>query len=180
MRIAAIIIVLLFEAAWPQAASSQTPAPRLTHLDSVVAQSLAHWVHDRVGSDVIFIGDSALRPLLAVALPASQSGELPVFYVEHLTATRHGNRHDGGGVKVDVDGILVARGPTQARERKTFHEVIGIQYGSHEWDEIETIDDPFVRHEATHHGSFWASTLEPALVVIGAAVIVALFFLVRG
>ncbi|MDP4200698.1 MAG: hypothetical protein Q8922_08730 [Bacteroidota bacterium] len=169
----------MLEAASPEAASSQlSHATQIGHADSMVATSLAALIQPLASGPLIVTGDTSLRPLLDL-LPQPVGICLPMFYIERLTATIRGKRTDTAHLYVSFTGAFLRPGnPTS----KTFSlsANYGITLTDREYDGIAAGRDPYVRIEDEPSTSFWSRTLEPALVVIGAAVIVALFFLVRG
>jgi hypothetical protein len=172
-RRSAILLVLILEAACPQAASSQ-----LSHVDSVLARSLAALVLPIEGGAVILTGDTSLRPLLE-AVPKPVGICLPMLYIETLTATIRGRAGDSTHLDLTVHGSLLRPGNQTSRQR-ILSGSFAIALPPRDFDAIEAGRDPYVRMEDGSSNSFWSRTLEPALVVIGAAVIVALFFLVHG
>ncbi len=150
----------------------------------MIAHALPSLVSARVGSDVILIGDSTLRPLIEAA-PKSAGSNLPMFYIGRLSATLHDVRSAmrgadfdmAGRLDVELEGGLLTQG-VNVSSNKIISSFITIS--SEDWSRTETNADRFVHLEQPPPKSFWESTLEPALVVLGAAVIVALFFLIRS
>ena len=99
-----------------------------------------------------------------------------MFHIERLYAVITG---DKAHPKLDVEmrGSMMRPGVISARQ----HELSGsydLILSEVDWQVIESNRDEFVHIQGDQ--SFFAKTLAPALVVMGAAAIVALFFLVRG
>ena len=85
----------------------------------------------------------------------------------------------GDSLSVSVSGLLFRQGDTHSRRLLASTEgpifgpgvaALGSVYGNHE----------LVAMNRIHSASFWRDVAEPILVVVGAAAIVALFFLVRS
>jgi hypothetical protein len=171
----AIILVICMEAALPRVASSQNASSSLTHADSVLARSIASLVQPLTNGQVIVTGDTSLYPLLKlVDNPIGIC--LPMFHIDRLSAVISG---DKAHPKLDIDltGSLMQPGVISAHQ----HELtgsFGLILSDADWQAIESNRDEFV-HMREESG-FFSKTLAPALVVVGAAAIVALFFLVRG
>jgi hypothetical protein len=79
-----------------------------------------------------------------------------------------------------MEGVLLQPGQTIAR-RQRLTGSFALVTTADELKVIESNRDPFVHIKASAEpGSVWSRTIVPGLVVAGAAVVLALFFLVRG
>jgi hypothetical protein len=171
----AIILLICMEAALPRAASSQSAPASLTHADSVLARSIVSMIQPIESGQMIVTGDTSLYPLLKlVDNPIGLC--LPMFHIEGLSAIVNGNL-DHPKLEVSVRGSLMKPGVISAQEHE-FSGSFDLTVSKSEWDKIESNLDPYVHMR--EESSFFSRSLAPALVVIGAAAIVALFFLVRG
>ncbi len=151
---------------------------QVSHIDSLLVESLGELKPSIASTPFVVSGDSSLQPLLRL-MPESGGPSVPVFYIENLSATVRDEGLASARMFVNVQGALVRAGDPVARPRsmsRTFDVVLVAR----DRMLLETNQDRYVSLEQAAQQSFWSSTLEPVLVVIGAAVIVALFFLIRS
>src|SRR5437016_2118744 len=115
----AIILVICMEAALPRAASAQNAPSSVSHVDSVLAQSIASLVQPLANGEIIVTGDTSLYPLLKlVDNPIGIC--LPMFHIDRISAVISG---DKAQPKLDIDltGSLMRPGVISAQE----HELMG-------------------------------------------------------
>jgi len=151
---------------------------QVSHVDSLLVESLSEMRPSIASTSFLWNSDSSLQPLLKL-MPESGGLSVPVFYIENLSATVRGEGSASARMFVNVQGALVRPGDPVAQPRsisRTFDVVLLAR----DRMLLETNQDRYVSLEQPATRSFWSSTLEPALVVVGAAVIVALFFLIRS
>jgi hypothetical protein len=163
------------EAALPRAASSQSGPAALSHADSVLARSIADLVHPLGNAQTIITGDTMFYPLLKL-IDRPIGICLPMFHIDRLSAVVSGDKAHPK-LELTLMGSLMRPGVISARQ----HELTGsydLLLSEADWKTIESNRDVFVHMQGDQ--SFFAKTLAPALVVIAAAAVVALFFLVRG
>ncbi|HWF45023.1 MAG TPA: hypothetical protein VG537_10310 [Candidatus Kapabacteria bacterium] len=148
---------------------------QLTHLDSALAKSVAGAVSGLDPAGVDMAGDSSLLPLIRLQPVVSNSA--PTLYIDQLSATVE-TLDAVNSIQIIMHGSLVRAGnPVVELHSWNFQSpVVLIPTDRHA---LETDSDRYVQWEAGRQ-SFWSRTLEPALVILGAAVIVALFFLLRS
>lgn len=170
----AIVVLICMEAALPRAASSQNTLP-LSHADSVLAKAIVTLVQPLEAGQIIVTGDTAFWPLLAVVdRPVGIC--LPMLHLERLSAMISG---DASHPKLDIEitGSLLRPGVISSRQQ-VLRGTFDLTLTKAEWESIESNSDPYVH--LREESSLFSRTLAPALVILGAAAIVALFFLVRG
>ncbi len=182
-----LLLLLSLLAVFPASAKAQ-----LTRLDSILAQTLPIMVLQPGHSGPIIIhGDSDLAPLLGV-VPNPVGTSLPMFYIEYLGTSI--NSRDAANAKLNIEMRGVFLNADQPVSHKAiFTKTLDIRLSAddnaslarHESHYLERIYDSYVSQSASANDnvsgtSFWSSTVEPALVVISAVAIVALFFLVRS
>jgi hypothetical protein len=192
-RIAVIIVLLSIEAALPRAASSQnvysqnislqSAHPKITHIDSLIGHEIIALIAARVGSDVILVTDSSFLPLVELS-PKPTAVNAPMFYLERFSAVLHdlrGQLHEdmdvAGRIDLELEGALLTQG-SHITSKKLITSMRTLSTA--DMRGVETSTDRFVQREVPVEQSFWAKTVAPVLVILGAAAIVALFFLVRG
>ncbi|GEM_PF-2059601 len=155
---------------------------QLSHADSVLAHSIPSILPANQNSPWIVTGDSTLSPLLSL-VPSPSGLDLPIFFIEQLTATVSGTKTNST-MDISVQGALITTAPNSSRtpnsSRRFYERTIDTLLTDRDWDVLETNGDRYVHFVTTSEKSVWSSVLEPALVVLGAAAIVALFFLVRS
>jgi hypothetical protein len=154
-----------------------TALAQLTHVDSVLAVSLAPMVPSINGNTAMLTGDSSLTPLFA-ATQKSKAPATPMFYVAQLSANvQHA---DSGKARMDISmqGELLQPMNSVAIHR-TLARTVDLDLTANDWNELQNNSDRYV-HYGTPPGGFWSDTLEPIVVVLGAAAVVALFFLIRS
>ncbi|MFI5202336.1 MAG: hypothetical protein ACHQNE_08110, partial [Candidatus Kapaibacterium sp.] len=151
---------------------------QVSHVDSLLAESLGEMRPSIASTPFIWNGDSSLQPLLRV-MPVTEGTSVPVFSIENLSATVRGEGSASARMFVNIQGALVRPGDPVAQPR-SISRTFNITLLARDRMLLETNQDRYVSLEQPAQPSFWSSTLEPVLVVIGAAVIVALFFLIRS
>lgn len=156
---------------------------QISHLDSSLAQRLTTlFYREAGGKQFALVSDSGLAPLLSAA-PLS-SGPT-ILNVENCSATvsekdledRNGSR--AIPVLVNANGIVLTSGSTLSRSW-AISDTMLLSVSLADRALIETNRDRYVVLERELPQSFWSGIAEPALVVIGAIAIVALFFLIRS
>jgi hypothetical protein len=129
------------------------------------------------GSTAFLTGDSSLTPLFA-AVQKLNTPTAPLFYVAQLSANvQHA---DSGKARMDISmqGELLQPMNSVALHR-SLARTVDLDLAANDWNALQNNSDRYV-HYGTPPGGFWSDTLEPILVVLGAAAVVALFFLIRS
>jgi hypothetical protein len=165
-------ILILAALAFPFGAQAQ-----LTHLDSVLASSLVPMVPSHNGTTAFLTGDSSFEPLFA-AMQKPALSSAPLFYVAQLSANVQ--HTDSGKARMDISmqGELLQPMNSVAVNR-TLARTVNLDLTPNDWNGLENNSDRYVHYGSPPSG-FWSDTLEPILVVLGAAAVVALFFLIRS
>ncbi len=150
---------------------------QLTRADSMLAAALGGMMPVVDGVPAIMAGDSALVPLIA-AMPKITFSVTPIFYVSQLSANVQ--RADSGAARMDitVQGELLQPMNSLAVPR-TLARTLNLELTPNDWNQLQHNTDRYVHYGSSPSG-FWSSTLEPILVVLGAAAVVVLFFLIRS
>jgi hypothetical protein len=151
---------------------------QLSHVDSTLVQSLAMLTTTISAGPFVWSGDTNLYPLLS-AMPTTAGTCLPVFYIDHLSATVDSGSANKATMKVDVDGSLL-RPSNPVAQPHTVSRSLELRLTANDWTLLETNADRFVHLNHPSPPTFWSNVLEPGLVVLGGIVIVALFFLIRS
>ncbi|HEX5316404.1 MAG TPA: hypothetical protein VFX22_07115 [Candidatus Kapabacteria bacterium] len=151
---------------------------QVSHLDTLLAQSLAALRPAVTTVPFVWSGDSILQPLLRSA-PQMQGESLPIFYIGNLSAIVEAGDSAKGRMSVTLGGALLRPGEPVARPQ-SISRVFDILLTKRDRMLLETNQDRYVSLERPATKSFWSNVLEPALVVLGGIVIVALFFLIRS
>jgi len=165
-------VLLLVIVAVPHTAFAQ-----LTHVDSLLAASLTPMVPAINGNTAFLTGDSSFASLFA-AIQKPPTSPSPLFYVAQLSANvQHA---DSGKARMDISmqGELLQPMNSVAIHR-TLVRTVNLDLTPNDWNELQNNSDRYVHYGAPPSG-FWSDTLEPILVVLGAAAVVALFFLIRS
>ena len=150
---------------------------QLTHLDSVLAQSVFGTIATLDHGNVNVAGDSSFLPLLRI-LPAARISSTTTFYVDQLFATI-ASTDSLNHLQITFHGNLIRPG-SQVAEPHSWSFANPVVITPMDREILETNGARYVHLERAPVRSFWDSTLEPALVILGAAAIVALFFLIRS
>jgi hypothetical protein len=150
---------------------------QLTHVDSVLASSLAPMVPSVNGSTAFLTGDSSYARLFA-AMQKPPSTSVPMFYVAQLSANVQ--RADSGKARMDISmqGELLQPMNSVAVNR-TLARTVNLDLTQSDWNGLENNIDRYVHYGSPPSG-FWSDTAEKVLVVVGALAVVALFFLIRS
>jgi hypothetical protein len=148
---------------------------QVTHLDSALAKSLAGAVSGLAPAGVNVAGDSSFLPLIRLQPVVSNSA--PTVYIDLLSATVE-TLDAVNSIQIIMHGSLLRPGNPVA-ESHSWNFKSPVVLIPSDRTALETDLDRYVQWEAGRQ-SFWSRTLEPALVILGAAVIVALFFLLRS
>ncbi len=150
---------------------------QLTHIDSLLASSLVPMVPAMNGTTAFLTGDSSFAPLFA-AMQKQTSSFTPLFYVAQLSANVQ--RADSGKARMDIsmEGELLQPMNSLAVNR-TLARTVKLDLTANDWNALENTSDRYVHYGAPPSG-FWANTLEPIAVGLGAIAVIALFFLIRS
>ncbi len=150
---------------------------QLTHVDSVLASSLAPMVPSVNGTTAFLTGDSSLTPLFS-AIQKPGSSIAPMFYVAQLSANVQ--RGDSGKARMDISMQGELLQPMNARAvNRMLARTVNLDLSPNDWNGLENNSDRYVHYGSPPSG-FWSNALEPILVVLGAVAVVALFFLIRS
>lgn len=149
---------------------------QLTRLDTMLAATLGGMVPMANGIPATMAGDSSLAPLFAM-MPKTTFSVTPIFYVSQLSATV---QRTDSGARMDVllRGELLQPMNSIAQTR-SFGRSIDFQPTANDWNVLENNGSRYV-HFNQPPGGFWSNVVEPIIVVLGAAAVVALFFLIRS
>ncbi len=163
--------------------ASGTSFGQCSHLDSALAIRLGTALSQEAGGKPFMLAaDSGLGPFIAV-VPHGNAGTL--LQISNFSAKigTEDSKHLGDSkiarVSVECYGTSVEQGSAVAR-RWALLQVFPLPVTPADIAVLETNRDRYVTIERPAAESWWASTVEPALVVLGAAVIIALFFLIRS
>jgi hypothetical protein len=174
----------------------------LSHLDSVLAEALPSMVQSSSLGPMTVSADSTIQPLLHT-IPKAVGLCLPIFYISHIHAIVDTQNSE---MQIILDGEILTPGRMQSQrihQSKTVgfrllpDDIIAIRLNqehynyktptsSWEGDSTHSLTGIVVTYNVTNNPvntpqrSVWADVLEPALVILGAAAIVALFFLLRS
>ncbi len=150
---------------------------QLTRVDSVLASSLMPMVPSINGSQALLAGDSTYTPLFT-AVQKAMVASAPLFYVSQLSANVQ--RMDSGKARMDIrmQGELLQPMNSIAVSR-TLARTVTIDLTPSDWMQLQNNASRYVHYGPPQSG-FWSNTLEPIMVVLGAAAVVALFFLIRS
>ena len=149
---------------------------QLTHVNRMLV-SLMPMVPTIDGNPAFLTGDSSLTPLFA-ATQKSKTSAAPMFYVAQLSANVQ--RADSGKARMDINMQGELLQPHEFRcDTSHARATVDLNLTANDWNALQNNSDRYV-HYGTPPGGFWSDTLEPILVVLGAAAVVALFFLIRS
>jgi hypothetical protein len=176
-------LFILFSLLWIASARAQ-----LSRVDSLLAQSVVTMIQPLSPDEIAISSDSLLYPLVAV-MPHAMGTCLPTFFIDHLFAIVYNADSANSEMDVELNGVLLIPGSPRAKnvhlgknvsikltsdERRDFHQKHRL--GQFVWEKQYR----FLSEDASSDHSFWSRVLEPALVIVGATAIVALFFLLRS
>jgi hypothetical protein len=150
---------------------------QLTRIDSVLAASLMPMVPSINGSQALLTGDSAYTPLFT-AVQKAMVASAPLFYVSQLSANVQ--RMDSGKARMDISmqgELLQPMNPIAVS--RILARMVTIDLAPSDWMQLQNNASRYVHYGAPQSG-FWSNILEPIVVVLGAAAVVALFFLIRS
>jgi hypothetical protein len=163
---------------------------QVTRLDSIVAMSVAGAIDSLDRGNVTVAGDSSFLPLIKAmpvssgsGVPSAGSGQalarqLATFYIDQLDATVT-STDSPSLLHILLHGSLIRPGnPVAEQHSWNFSNPIALTEADRSALIINT--DRYVHLDRAAPRSLWDSTIEPALVVLGAAAIVALFFLIHS
>jgi hypothetical protein len=174
------IVALLFVGANARA--------QLTHADSLLAKAIDPLVKTLAPNDgcIVIISDTALAPFTAAISRVRKRCQL-TFFIEKLSTNIQFHRTNGidsGTIAIQVHGVLLDSRGGSSGKTMSASSSIDILLTPEDVSAIRSGRDRYIgtgSHEQTEGGpSFWSSVVEPALVILGAAAIVALFFLLRS
>ena len=169
MTLRVIVFVILAGACTAQA--------QLTHVDSVLASSLAPMVPSVKGSTAFLTGDSSFVPLFSAMQKPSALGT-PLFYVAQLSANVQ--RTDSGKARMDISMQGELLQPMNAvAVNRALARTVNLDLTPNDWNGLENNSDRYVHYGSPPSG-FWSDTLDPILVVLGAVAVVGLFYLIRS
>ena len=154
-----------------------TARAQLTHLDSSLARSLTEATGSLDRNGVNVIADSSFLPIVRM-LPAAHIPSAPIFYIDQLYASV-ASVDSPATMHIVLHGSIVRPGNAVAEQHSwNFTTPIALSFADREV--LETNSDRYVHLNMAYARSFWDTTIEPVLVILGAAAIVALFFLIRS
>jgi hypothetical protein len=161
---------------------------QLTHADSLLAKAIDPLVKTLAPNDgcIVVISDTALAPLTAAISRMRKRCQL-TFFIEKLSTHIQFHRTNGidsGTIAIQVHGVLLDTRGGSSGKTMSASSSIDILLTPEDVIAIRSGRDRYIgtgSHEQAEGGpSFWSSVVEPALVILGAAAIVALFFLLRS
>jgi hypothetical protein len=150
---------------------------QLTHVDSMLAVSLGPMAPSINGNTALLTGDSSFASLFA-AMQRQSTSLTPLFYVSQLSANVQ--RTDSGTARMDISmqgELLQPMNPIAVN--RTLARTVNLDLTPNDWNWLQNNSDRYVHYGSAPSG-FWSNTLEPILVVLGAAAVAALFFLIRS
>jgi hypothetical protein len=156
---------------------SSSVSAQLTRIDSVLAASLVPMVPSINGSQALLTGDSSYTPLF-IAVQKAMVASAPLFYVSQLSANVQ--RMDSGKARMDISmqgELLQPMNPIAVS--RILARTVTIDLTQGDWMQLQNHASRYVHYGAPPSG-FWSNILEPIVVVLGAAAVVALFFLIRS
>ncbi|HZK75764.1 MAG TPA: hypothetical protein VFD13_02540 [Candidatus Kapabacteria bacterium] len=171
--------IIFFALVFPNLGEAQ-----LSHLDSVIAINLGSAISQQVGNRPFTIAGEGSIQSLILAIPHSV-GVSPIVQIASISGKiderdlRDGRDSSSITVLVDAHGTVITPG-NSLEQPWAISRTFDISLTAQDRMLLETNQDRYVSLEQPATKSFWASTLEPALVVVGALVIVALFFIIRS
>jgi hypothetical protein len=164
--------------------SSQSCFAQLARLDTIVARAIPEIIQPLSVDPIVVSSDTGYKALIAI-LQQPTGICLKTFFIDYLTAAP--DKDDSiTNIHINIRGVFLQPGSPSGRiynlnktvpvtltteERKVLRAKGQLGQTVYRW--YQTEDAP-VEH------SFWSGILEPAIVIIGAAAIVALFFLLRS
>ena len=150
---------------------------QLTRLDTVLAKAIRDTTQEIYASGLAIVGDTQFAPLLGlIAERPTQS--LRTLLLSDLSGAVRANE-TGSQLTISMNGHLLPNGGILSQPLNwSFSRPISLTLRDRA--DLETNRSRYVHLERETPKTFWESTLEPALVVVGAAAIVALFFLIRS
>jgi hypothetical protein len=148
---------------------------QLTHLDTILAKKTA--IHIDSLGNVNFAGDSGLSPILHI-LGTSIDRSRQTVIVEHLSATVTPSDSTGLMAIAFRGNLLRQNGLTAVAI--FWNDTSLINLSKSDEQSLETNSPRYVHIERAAPKTFWEKTAEPVLVVLGAILIAALFYLVRS
>ena len=157
---------------------------QVSHIDSLLAFDLGAAISQHVGNKPFTIASESSLQALIRAIPHSTGGSsvieiTGVSAMVDLRDVKDSKDSRSDQLFVNARGTIISPGNSLAQPWAV-SRAFNISLTARDRLLLETNQDRYVSLERAAPKSFWASTLEPALVVIGAAVIVALFFLIRS
>ena len=161
----AFLSILFADPAWAQ----------LTHVDTLLASAIAPMIPSSNGAPARIAGDSSIMALVQ-AIPKVRRDSLTVFYINPLTVTVE-KTDSGARMDIMIQGGLINL-MNAAVVSRTLSRSVYLSLSPEDWNLIDRNGSRYVHVAAT--GGFWSNVLEPALVILGAAAVVALFFLIRS
>ncbi len=150
---------------------------QLTRLDTLFLRSLGDSILKVDHGHVRVVGDSQIASYFNTASDWPMSGRT-IVALDHPSATVL-LKDSSAKMHIAASAVLISPGSNIPEHRFwNVDQTVGIT--AQDRSDIETNRSRFVMLQHETPKSFWESTLEPAVVVLGAAVIVALFFLIRS
>lgn len=157
---------------------------QVSHLDSALAiQLAAELSHQAAGKPFAVAADSGFQSFIG-AMPHG-AGSAEVAQLRGFSATVAGkdftDASDGKvtPVLVNVEGNWLDDGNPLPRQWSVEH-TFAVSLSPADRTLLETNRDRYVTLERVAPTTFWSGIAEPAIVVLGAIAIVALFFLIRS
>ncbi|HEY3875077.1 MAG TPA: hypothetical protein VGM92_06345 [Candidatus Kapabacteria bacterium] len=166
-----LFFLLFFVLVFARSASAQ-----LTHVDTMLAAAIMPMVPVVNGVPATMAGDSSILRLSGAMLKTTLS-VTPIFYVSSLSATV-ARRDSGARLHIVIQGDLLEPMNAYATPR-TLARTVYLPFRESDWSIVNANASHYVHSEGPS-GGFWSSMLEPALVLLGCAAVVALFFLIRS
>jgi hypothetical protein len=157
--------------------TARPAAAQWTRLDTVLFRSLGDSLWSVNYGHIRVVGDSNVATYFNIASdwPAA---DLTVIFLDQLSAVIFVT---DTMAHLNIQSQVVLISPSiNIPERRSWNFNRLISLTPADLTGLETNRSRYIHLEKTAAPSFWESTLEPALVILGAAVIVALFFLIRS
>ena len=150
---------------------------QLTRLDTLLAKAIRDTTHATYASGLTIVGDTQLSPLLALIAERTVQASPTLLLTDIGGAVRANDT--GSQMTISMSGHVLPNGGALSQPLNwNFTRPVALT--SRDRADLETNRSRYVHLERETPKTFWESTLEPAVVVVGAAAIVALFFLIRS
>ena len=157
---------------------------QLSRLDSVVARTIPEIIQPLATDPIALSSDTALAPVIAL-IPRPSGMCLKTFFIDYLSATAR-RKDSTTNIAIDLRGVFLVPDSALGKEY-SLSKTIQVALTSSEQSSLSQrgrlgsiVHAEYFTEDTPVDHSFWSGVLEPALVVLGAAAIVALFFVLRS